>query len=149
MKKKYLFRISILIILISVFLIYISYPCLVLKLSSFPKIIKDNMTVEIDGLLFIYGDAICGVCPQGRFVAEKINKSTTMIIYPPKLRSFEIDNFKESYEFNNAKTVMGNAEIVDFLKNFHSCSRNEKLFSESSFYIRLDKDKKIKEKYIF
>jgi hypothetical protein len=149
MKNKFLFRFAVLIILVVIFLIYVSYPCLVIKLSSYPEIIKSNATGDIDGLLFIYGDSICGVCPQGRFINERINKPTTMIIYPPKLRLFEVNNFKESYDFNNAKTIKGNTEVLNFLKHIHSCSGNKREFSNNSFYIKLDEKKEIKAYYLF
>ncbi|HLP48253.1 MAG TPA: hypothetical protein VK469_20085 [Candidatus Kapabacteria bacterium] len=149
MRKKYLLRFIILLIIVILFVLYSSYPCLKLKLSSIPKDIKNNVTEEIDGLLFIYGDSICATCPQGKFIFERVNSITTLIIYPPRLRQFEVSNFKENYNFDTVKAILGDKDVEIFLKTIYSCSKNTLPFNRCSFYIKLDKNKNIKKYYIF
>jgi hypothetical protein len=65
---KYKYRILFIVLIFAIYLLYNSYPCLKLSLTEIPDKITRNITEKTKAIVFLYGNGICGTCPQGKFL---------------------------------------------------------------------------------
>jgi len=135
--NKIIFRILILVAILIVFIIFHSYNCIILKFTSIPSSISDNIK-ETEFSLFLVRKNICPPCPIGEYLLDYADKS--ILIVPDDFSEIDIDNLR--YAFNiKGVIIREDFKTKRYFKKIASCVKKS---SGENWYIEIIKKKKIK-----
>lgn len=136
-RQKIIFRILILVAIFIISIIYYSYNCIILKFTSVPNSILDNIK-DNEFSLFLVRKNICPPCPIGEYLLDYANKS--IIIVPDDFSDIDIDNLR--YAFNiKAVIIREDFKTKRYFEKIASCIKKS---SGKNWYIEIIKKKKIK-----
>lgn len=138
---KISYRIIILLLIVGIYLIYNSFPCIMINLSGIPQKIKVNLDKGMNKIIFVYGAGICGTCPQGSFIYSLKESKDVLFVLPGEINDNELENFKNSFSIHG-KIIKGDSEITRYLGRIFECSNRGDW--RKNLYIEYDKKQNMK-----
>jgi hypothetical protein len=112
-----------------------------LSIKGIPGIIKENLDIGVDKVIFLYGGGICGTCPQGKFLYSLKERKDILFVVPEELNIYEKENLLRAFSIRG-KIINGDTEVKIFLERLVRCSKKGDW--QNNFYAELDKDKELK-----
>jgi len=133
-----IYRLLIVLAVVSVTLIYYFYPCLMLNIKDFPSYNCTNAGIK--RIIILYGAGICDSCSTGRFIRTLEDKKNVLFVVSGDYSDNDMENLRDTFKLEGM-IIRGGEDTDDFLKDIAGCKRIEDW--RKNYFVTLKSNKKL------